>query len=309
MNIVLTGASGYVASKLIKGLSNFNLTTIDRVPSAATAHVFDLNDSKRLVALLESIDGPFTVVHLAAARTDFNCTALEYHRDNVAASENLLKALEKKLPVAFIHMSSVAALDGAVLKFRDTLDPDDAYRCTKYIQEEIINNWTTEMKIPFWCLAPSAIFDASRRGDTNIGKLQKIARLLKFVPNIKSKKSLTYLNNLCAFLEGCLNGRVTSGKYLTVEQPILTVSETLQVLTGGAQIRTIPLLRSTLFFISYLLYPLRWIPNIDPILTPNRVVKLFRNTDYPNPVGYETDAYVAYCSSDLRKILTEYPDR
>ncbi len=89
------------------------------------------------------------MVNLAACRTDHDVTAKEYFESNVRKHETFLEMLSRFKVLHFIHLSSVAAIDGASMKFNDELNEDDAYRATKFLQSELIQRWCKKKKIPF----------------------------------------------------------------------------------------------------------------------------------------------------------------
>ena len=132
----------------------------------------------------------------------------------------------------FIHVSSVAALDGRKISYSDNLDCDNAYRATKYLQEVMIQKWCNEHDVPLTILYPSAIFSDDQRSDTNIGKLQSVSQFAPLVPKIEVVKSLTYLPFLSQFIIDSVVGEIPEGKYLTIEKPLLTVSKMIQVISG-----------------------------------------------------------------------------
>ena len=154
-------------------------------------------------------------------------------------------------------------------------------------------------------LYPSAIFSVEERRDTNIGKMQKLSRFLPFVPNIGVDKTLTFLPNLSRFILEALKDSLNSGNYLTVEEPVLTVTEMVKILSGGdKRVVNIPFFRGLLTGIAYLLYVLGGFGKLDLKLTPNRVVKLFSNTSYDvSDLDIDRFSYSKYSSSDLRIIL------
>jgi hypothetical protein len=159
-------------------------------------------------------------------------------------------------------------------------------------------------------LFPSAIFSTQARSDTNIGKMQKLSRFLPFIPNIPVDKTLTFLPNFSKFIIEALKGNLSSGNYLTVEEPVLSVTEMIKVLSGGnKRVINIPFFRSVLSVIADFLYMLGGFGKVDLKLTPNRVVKLFSSTLYDvSDLGIDSSTYGAYSSSDLRYVLQAFED-
>ena len=293
-NLVVTGSSGFVAAEVIPRLStHYRILGIDKTPGNHTTCVKRLSSTKNIK---RSEHSNLSVLHLAAARFDHGATAAQYYRDNVEETRQFLKKLDPQSVHCFVHVSSVAAFDGSKIKYSERLSCDDAYRCTKHLQERLITDWALENKVRLYVLYPSAIFSQDIRLDTNIGKLQKLTNFLPVAPKLSVKKSLTYLPNFAAFIENCLNGHHKPGFYLTLEQPTLTVTEIISSISKRKLIQVnIPFLQSILKVSSYFLWLISVGGRFDLKLTPNRVVKLFSNTEYidtpfeVNTISYNED--------------------
>ena len=89
---------------------------------------------------VDQFAGDEVIVVNLAARFDFGATPLEYYKSNVECHQSFTAALSKLKVKKFIHVSSVAALDGRNINFSEQLSCDDAYRATKYLQEALIEN-------------------------------------------------------------------------------------------------------------------------------------------------------------------------
>ncbi|MDB2604762.1 NAD(P)-dependent oxidoreductase, partial [Gammaproteobacteria bacterium] len=209
--ILLTGASGYIASDLIYRLNSFQIIGVDLINSENVLCHEDIA-SKRFKTHIEKYKNTeFIVINLAAARFDFGATADQYYKLNVECHEKFLENISD-LPVSkFIHISSVAAIDGSKIVFSSDLSCDDAYRSTKSLQEKCIQKWCKSNKIELYIMYPSAVFSPEQRKDTNIGKLQKISQYVPFIPSIKVKKSLTFLPDFSNFIKGSVYGKIKAG--------------------------------------------------------------------------------------------------
>ena len=119
-NILLTGACGYVGRALIPELGHAPLYTIDRAHDSEISEMsnkFICNDLNKLTSeeknFLKTYIG--TVIHLAAARSDdFN--KKKYIDDNLNATKSFLDALNPNGIKMFIHVGSVAAIDGEIIE-------------------------------------------------------------------------------------------------------------------------------------------------------------------------------------------------
>lgn len=293
--LIITGSAGYVGKELSLVLNElgYEFIGIDRLSCNSADITADIKDNNLLFKIKDKIhDKNLKIIHLAAARSDYGLTPEEYYKDNVSATKAFLKTISTLNVTQFIHVSSVASLDGENIKFDNSLSCDDAYRATKFLQESLIENWAKYMNVNLTILYPSAIFDDNSRNDTNIGKLQKLSKFLFFIPKIDTKKTLTYLPNFIKFIIYQLDSNLIVAKYLTVERPIKKVDEIIaDNLNNSAMKVRIPFLKEILFAASYLLYFLSCFGRFDLGLMPNRVKKLFRDTSYADNKSIDHDFY------------------
>lgn len=312
MKILVTGSSGYVASDLISRLCNVaEVYGVDLSPSEYTDIQRNISDPQLSNDLKEISGEGIYVINLAAARFDFGATAKDYFRLNVECHAKFLTSLHSCRIKKFIHISSVASLDGRGIPYSETLKCDDAYRSTKNLQEELIQQWCNDQGVDLSVVYPSAIFSKDPRLDTNIGKLQSLSRFLPFIPLIDVVKSLTYLPNLSLFIIDLVGGKVPKGKYLTIEKPLTTVTTMIQLISGRSiRVLRIPYLQTMMKIVSYVLYGLGGFGRYDLKLTPNRVVKLFSDTSYGDfeHENVDVDAYGAHNKDQLSDLLQNFND-
>ena len=305
--ILVTGSSGYVGLCLVNKLKNdFNVFGIDLIKSPTTNFNYNISDPK----LIDEIEmclpsSGFSIVNLAAAKTDFGMSPLEYYEINVAHTKSFLQNISAFNINKFIHVSSVASLDGKYIDYHNELSCDDAYRVTKYIQEQIIIKFCKKNNIELTVLYPSAIFSSNSGVTSNINKLQQISKYLPIIPSIEARKTLTNLDFFTDFIEKILKKNVPSGNYLTIERPIYSVSKMIKILSNKKiPIVKIPMLKQTLYAVSYILYIFSGFGYYDSKLTPNRVKKLYSDTVYDDHTFLNLEDYNAH-SNKLDIILKD----
>ena len=298
-NVLITGANGFIGTELCKQLTlhKLNFVGIDRAIKfddyeADNEIIIDLCDMDNSTAkYIFNFDG--VVIHLAAARTD-DATFDIYQRDNIKATQALLKNLDPNKIRGFIHISSVASLDGLKLKQTQKKfnQPDDYYRSTKYEQQKLIQDWCELNNVNIIILSPSAVYDKTFRSDTNIGRLIRISNKIRIVPKIETKKTLTpmplLMEALLSSLKKLLDNKNPQIRifelYYVIEQPIRDVSQIVQDLSRITIINfKIPGLKFILLSIAFMI-SLFDILKKSP-LTISRVQKLFRDTTYNNFKG------------------------
>ena len=194
MKILVTGSSGYVGSALCEKLStSFDVIGVDCLPGKYTDYVYDIGEKiNKFNSILSNGD---IVINCAAIRFDFGITAKEYYTHNVDKHIQFLKNIENIDLSFFLHISSLAVLDGENIPYKKELNCDDAYKATKYIQGNIIKNEMNRSKIKYAEVLPSAIYHNTARDDTNIGKLQQFSKYLPFISKISKKLSKSLFLN------------------------------------------------------------------------------------------------------------------
>lgn len=308
--ILITGSSGYVGSQLIPRVRSVaRVIGVDVIPSEFTDIVVGIESLEFKMALREFDCDEINVINLAAARFDFGATAKRYYEMNVEHHESFLETLNEFNVKNFIHVSSVASFDGKDIPFSESLGCDDSYRSTKYLQEVLVQEWCQHNHVNLTTIYPSAIFSEDARSDTNIGRMQFVSRYLPFVPEIEVHKSLTYLPNFSAFIADLISEKLPHGRYLTIEQPILPVSEMIRIFSGRSlPVRRIPGLRNLLEFVARLLYFVGGFGKIDMKLNPNRVQKLFSDSSYSqlNDDQIDRELYTISYKETLIDILESF---
>ncbi|QHV99698.1 NAD-dependent epimerase/dehydratase family protein [Spirosoma endbachense] len=146
MTILLTGASGFLGSRILKELEPDNsVTTLGRQLSGSRHIVCDL--AKEAPDL---IGHSFDVVVNAAGKAHSvprNSQELaDYERVNVQGTARLLASLEKLpvLPQSIVHISTVLVYgrsEGKHLNEQTSLDAKDAYGYSKVKAEAVVQAW------------------------------------------------------------------------------------------------------------------------------------------------------------------------
>ena len=303
--VVVLGGAGFVGQHLKHHLDpRFDHMYVDVLQSPLTNLTANIN-SLAFEQFIRDLSEPIVVINLAAARTDFGLSYDQYINANVTEHQAMLRALMQADVRRFIHISSVAALEGEKLQPDERMGCDDSYRATKYMQEHFIKEWCQLRQVPFVSLLPSAIFSSVARHDTNIGTLQKLGKLLPIVPVIDVPKSLTYVEHLCAFIVRCIGSEIPPGRYLTIERPTLKVTEIVSALQNDTKPTvSVPFFRTFLRGIAAMVKPIGSILNIDLRLNQDRITKLYLSTDF-NPSGeLDGDHYQKVVTRNLPELLS-----
>ena len=140
--IVITGAEGFIGKNLSKALQEYNIWKFDRSVNS----FFDIDSMKELINDVDMI------YHFAGVNSGsgFQPTIQELNQNNVDATFNLVKAIEKftKVPPLLVTLSSIHVYDKTKTLFQEDQEPvpSSTYGISKLTQEVIINK-ASKMKI------------------------------------------------------------------------------------------------------------------------------------------------------------------
>jgi nucleoside-diphosphate-sugar epimerase len=147
MNILLTGASGFLGKSIVKELKLFNIKTIGRG---------ETNNIKcNLTEGTPIFKNQFgLVIHAAGKAHSVPKNDIEkqhFFEVNVAGTANLLKGLEQSgLPQSFIFISSVSVYGletGALIAEDSPLLAKDPYGKSKIEAEQLVQDWCEKNKV------------------------------------------------------------------------------------------------------------------------------------------------------------------
>lgn len=155
--VFITGITGFTGKYLGEFLKNrgFSIYGVTNQPFVPTSHAhiwqLDLLDIANLENILKEIQ-PHYVIHLAALAHSQLSEPIEYYRNNVIATENLVKAIVSSVSglKKFIAPSSALIYghhtDG-VYKETDELRPVGHYAWSKLIMEKLLSSYFEKVPI------------------------------------------------------------------------------------------------------------------------------------------------------------------
>ena len=229
--LLITGASGYIASYLIPPLHQrgYALVGVDRdggAPSELDRFVQgDLTDAQVCERALRGVD---TVLHLAAAKGDWGISEDEYYRDNLEATRVLIEAATDARIRQWVFYSTVSTLGPHHDPVDETASfaPINPYGESKAEAEKLFRdmgdqNPNTQVLI----IRPSVVYGPDNPPSTNIYRLVDAIynRRFAMVGPGEAIKSTSYIENLVAatlFLIDRMERGVQT--YTYVDEPALT---------------------------------------------------------------------------------------
>ncbi len=220
MKILITGASGFIGSKLLKVLQNskFRLAATYR---SAPEEIKDFVVTPFIVGNINAhsnwsraLIGQEVVVHTAARNhlmiEDKSNILQEYRKVNVDGTLNLALQAVNAGVKRFIFISSIKVNGeqtkiGSLFKADDVPEPEDAYGITKLEAEQGLQKIAFETGLELVIIRPTIVYGPGVKGNfNNIVKLLRRELPLPFGA-VNNKRSLIGLENLVDLIITCVD--------------------------------------------------------------------------------------------------------
>jgi len=205
MNILLTGATGFVGQNFLRYLlteyKDYHVFALSRkIENSPIKNVSWLNDTNNFDKLLK-INQINVVIHLAGKAHDTKNTTVadEYFRVNYEMTKQLFDAFNKSDASKFIFLSTIKAVGDDKTYIRDAFDltePQTPYAQAKRKAEIHIQNASLPAGKSYYILRPCLIYGQGVKGN--------LATLVKFANNgipypfaaFENKRSYLSVDNL-----------------------------------------------------------------------------------------------------------------
>lgn len=254
MKILVTGATGFVGSRLCPALAaqGIDVLAISRRGDLYANEIDSASERPRASASVtqitvgdlaaydwvETLAKVDVVIHLAgrAHRTSAadSETYLAYHNDNVVTTTALAKACIAAGVRRFVFVSSVKVLGERSLESpfseTDTPHPEDVYGITKLEAERELTRLGSERSLQVVIIRPPLVYGPGVRA--NFLRLMKLVNRGLPLPfkNANNMRSMVFLDNLVSSLIACAIDRRASGIYLVCDRELLSVRSLLEEL-------------------------------------------------------------------------------
>ena len=241
MNILITGAYGFVGTNLINNLKiKHNLYGLDIVcpTREGVLKTFCWKDIDPESFPLQTLSQFDAIIHLAgkAHDTKNQSAAQSYFDINTGLTQKIFDFFLESSAKKFIFFSSVKAAADSVVGDMLTEDvipaPVGAYGESKIKAEEYIKEHleysTTEKQV--YILRPCMIHGPGNKGNLNL--LYNVVK--KGIPwplgDFDNRRSFTSIDNLCYVIEGLLNQDVPTGIYHMGDDEALSTNELIAIM-------------------------------------------------------------------------------
>jgi len=222
MNILLSGATGFVGSNLIKYLEGLSIRKISRD---------DLMDTN--AGLFENAE---VIIHLAGKAHDLKkvSDSKEYYAVNYEITKKLYDQFLVSKAKKFIFISSVKAVADTITGELDedvVPNPLTHYGKSKLMAEEYIRSHDLPLGKSFYILRPCMIHGPGNKGNLNL-LYQLVKKKIPYpLASFKNKRSFLSVENLCFVIsELILRRDISSGVYNIADNEALSTNDVVKIL-------------------------------------------------------------------------------
>jgi nucleoside-diphosphate-sugar epimerase len=229
MKVVVLGANGFIGSNIIKYLLDNDIQVLAIVRSQNKS-IFKNNELVSIITYKEYFDYDISsfdaVINCAGVAHIFSKRKIYYDvfHTNTSLSVKLFNHAVKNSVEKFINISS-ASVYGELFSeepVKETVDknPNTIYGCSKLLTENIISELQSEFSVTKVInLRPPIVYGKDAPG--NFERLRQFTMIGIPLPikNIKGKRSVLNIINLCDFIIVCLQYDLSESITLNISDP------------------------------------------------------------------------------------------
>ncbi len=245
MNILITGAFGFVGTNLSKGIKKtFNPKLIAVDISKPDNHYYNDYYNWNELNKIEwnKLD---VIIHLAGKAHDVKNTSDEktYYDINLGLTQQIFKWYIQSSASKFIFFSSVKAIadkvNGAELTEKVLPDPLTAYGKSKLAAEQYILNQQLPDNKKIYILRPCMIHGPGNKGNLNL-LYQIVKRGIPWpLGNFQNKRSFLSIDNLIFVINQLLEKNIAPGDYQVADDEGISTNRLIQLIAESNKKRAI----------------------------------------------------------------------
>ena len=236
--ILITGANSYIGTSFEKWVSQY--------PDKYYVDTIDMEDNHWKEKPFKGYDVVFHVAGIAHIKETRKNTNLYYKVNRDLAYELAQKAKnDGVMQFIFLSSMSVYGIENGTIDKNTPLNPKSNYGKSKLQAEELIIT-LEEDAFKVAILRPPIIYGKGCKG--NYPRLSNFAQKAPFFPNVKNKRSMIHIDNLCEFVRLLIDG-YSRGLFFPQNEEYVCTSEMVKLIAEvhGKKVKMIklfnPLLR------------------------------------------------------------------
>lgn len=249
MNILVTGASGFVGSAIFKRFLEdkrnvFGLTRSSQIGCKKFIH----GDILALRAIDLRSCQPDVIIHCAgmtkSAEGSVHHKNSQLYRINVGGAINIARQASQVECKRFIFLSSAkvngeSTQPGRPFKVGDAPCPSDPYAISKWEAEKRLIDITKEVGMELVIIRPPLIYGPGMSG--NLAALAKLVDMRLPLPfgAIDNQRSMLFVQNLVDLIERCLEAQAAAGQtFLVSDADDLSTTEIIRSIAAAKRNRS-----------------------------------------------------------------------
>lgn len=216
MNILLTGATGFIGSHFLAAIENSCKCLVrkgQKIDGADCVEVECLNSYTEFGDAFKDID---CVIHLAGLASTDKFSEMEYTQVNLNTTLHLAREAAKANVQRFVFISTIGVNGqntyGAPFTESDNPDPYNNYTKSKWAAEQGVSKISMNTNMEVVIVRPALVYDIKVAG--NFGALISLVKRSRVLPFalVNNKRSLISINNLIDFIIICTNHPKAAGE-------------------------------------------------------------------------------------------------
>ena len=268
MNILLTGASGFLGARLVTALNLLPgvclAAVVRRRIEMPCSHVFEIDSLDGDTDWSTVMDNKDIVIHAASRvhvmKDEAEEPLFEYRRVNVYGTLNLARFAAEAGVKRFIFISSIKVNGeqtciGKPFTAEDIPAPEDAYGISKYEAEQGLFQIAADTGLEVVIIRPPLVYGPGVKG--NFYSMMRVVKKGFPLPlgAINNKRSLVALDNLVDLIITCIDHPAAANQvFLAGDGEDLSTTDLLRGVAkaAGVSSRLIPVPASVLMFMASL---------------------------------------------------------
>lgn len=254
MNILVTGATGFIGQRLIEFLITSGHHVIAAVRQSSSRlpeqvkqiEIGDLAEFSSTTLYDETLNSALAicqvVVHLAARAHVISDTVVNRQKTfdeiNVNASLKLAAMAAEQGVERFVFLSSIGVngnqTKGTPFSEQDNPAPQEEYAVSKWRAEQALFNQTQSQTMSLVIIRPPLVYGANAPG--NFGSLVKWVKRGIPLPlgAVHNQRSLIALDNLVSFIELCIaSPKAADQIFVIADDEVVSTTKLLQAVASG----------------------------------------------------------------------------
>jgi len=246
MRIVVTGANGFIGSKLSQELEKQG-HIVKKVQRRIEKNVYVIKSLDKFTNWQEILKDVEVVIHCASITHESakNKDPRVFRRVNIEAFQNLIDNSIQAKVKKIIYLSSIKAIGNRTTgnNFYDSnslCKPSDLYGITKLEAENILKKSSLENGFDYVIIRPCLVYGPGVKANfLNLIKLieRKIPLPFKDINNLRS---ILFLDNLISFIIECIKNKNSSKKIFLLSDPYpLSTTALIKLIAQTLKVRVI----------------------------------------------------------------------